>query len=169
MPIQDLLPELRKAANMTQADLAARLYVTRQAVSRWETGETTPSIDMVKLISSVLDVPVLKLLEIPDEPVCQSCGTAFSAPGTEHGKDSDGKPDSDYCQWCYNCGSFTQECMYELIESTAPFFAEATGVSVEVAISYLGAFIPSLKRWHQQQQHHENRQESNYQKDCKDC
>lgn len=34
MPIRDLLPRLRKAANMTQADLAARLYVTRQAVSR---------------------------------------------------------------------------------------------------------------------------------------
>nr|WP_273399841.1 zinc ribbon domain-containing protein [Bifidobacterium indicum] len=168
MPIQDQLPQLRKAANMTQADLAARLYVTRQAVSRWETGETTPSIDMVKLIASVLEVPVLKLLEIPDEPVCQSCGTAFSAPGTSHGEERDGTTNSDYCQWCYSSGSFTQQDMDELIESTAPFFAEATGVSVEVAISYLGAFIPSLKRWHQQQQHRVNHRESNTQKDCKD-
>ena len=158
MPIRDLLPRLRKAANMTQADLAARLSVTRQAVSRWETGKTSPSIDMAKLIAYVLEVPVVELLEIPEGPVCQSCGTPFSSSGMEQGREDDGSRNPDYCQWCYHSGSFTQQQMDDLIESTAPCFAEATGVSVEVAVSYLGAFLPSLKRWHHQNHHEEDRE-----------
>ncbi|MEK0306665.1 zinc ribbon domain-containing protein [Bifidobacterium favimelis] len=150
MPIRDLLPRLRKAANMTQADLAGRLYVTRQAVSRWETGETSPGIDMAKLIAYVLEVPVVELLEIPQGPVCQSCGTPFSSPDMERSLEDDGSGNADYCRWCYSAGVFTQQGMDDLIEATAPCFAQATGVSIEVAVSYLGAFLPSLKRWHRQ-------------------
>ena len=38
--------------NLTQDQLAAKLFVTRQAVSRWERGEVTPGIDMMKLITT---------------------------------------------------------------------------------------------------------------------
>ena len=61
MTIKDVLPKLRQDKGMTQQELASKLYVTRQAVSRWETGETTPSIDMAKLIASVLDEPVMRV------------------------------------------------------------------------------------------------------------
>ena len=40
------------AHNLTQDQLAAKLFVTRQAVSRWERGEVTPGIDMMKLITT---------------------------------------------------------------------------------------------------------------------
>ena len=65
MAIKDVLPQMRKERGLTQEELARRLYVTRQAVSRWETGETTPSIDMAKLIALALDVPVMRLLDLP--------------------------------------------------------------------------------------------------------
>ena len=41
MALKDKLPELRERAGFTQQTLAEKLFVTRQAISRWETGETT--------------------------------------------------------------------------------------------------------------------------------
>ena len=38
MPIKDTIAAIRKEAGITQEEMARRLYVTRQAVSRWETG-----------------------------------------------------------------------------------------------------------------------------------
>ena len=42
MEIQGILKNLREKNNLTQEQLAERVQVTRQAVSRWETGETPP-------------------------------------------------------------------------------------------------------------------------------
>ena len=78
MAIKDILPQLRRDRGLTQEELAARLYVTRQAVSRWENGETTPNIDMTKLLATVLAVPVACLLEMP-ERFCQSCGMPLAS------------------------------------------------------------------------------------------
>lgn len=39
MEIQDILKKLREKNNLTQEQLAERVHVTRQAVSRWETGK----------------------------------------------------------------------------------------------------------------------------------
>ena len=44
METKDVIVRLRNQNNMTQEELAEKVYVTRQAVSRWETGETTPNI-----------------------------------------------------------------------------------------------------------------------------
>lgn len=45
MSISESIKAHREARGMTQQQLAERLYITRQAVSRWEIGETTPGID----------------------------------------------------------------------------------------------------------------------------
>ena len=48
MKPQDILRELRQKNHLTQDQLAEKLFVTRQAVSRWEAGETTPNVETLK-------------------------------------------------------------------------------------------------------------------------
>ena len=151
MAIKDVLPEIRKERGITQEELAAKVFVTRQAVSRWETGETTPSIDMAKLLASVLDVPVLRLLDLPQEPACQCCGTPFSVPNMPKGVDADGAENPDYCKWCYDGGQFSNATMDDVIEHSAPYLVQATGVSLDEAVSFMGALLPSLARWKKDQ------------------
>ena len=74
MEIQDILKNLREKNNLTQEQLAERVQVTRQAVSRWETGETQPNTDTLKLLSRVFDVSINTLLGSPRQLVCQCCG-----------------------------------------------------------------------------------------------
>ena len=147
MTIKDVLPEIRKEKGLTQEELAAKVYVTRQAVSRWETGETTPSIDMAKLLASVLDVPVVRLLDLPQEPACQCCGTPFSVPNMPKGSDADGAENPNYCKWCYDEGQFASATMDDVIEKSAPYLMQATGVSLDEAVSFMGALLPTLARW----------------------
>ena len=147
MSIKDTLPRLRQARSLTQQQLAARLFVTRQAVSRWETGETTPGIDMAKLIAVALDVPITVLLDLPAEPACQCCGAPFSVPHMPYGTDADGRENPDYCKWCYDNGEFADADMDEVIEHSAPYLAQSSGMSLDEAVSFMGALLPGLKRW----------------------
>ena len=147
MAIKDVLPQARKAKGLTQEERARKVFVTRQAVSRWETGETTPSIDMTKLLASVLDVPVMHLLDLPHEPTCQCCGTPFSVPDMDKGTDANGSENPDYCKWCYNGGEFTYKTMDDVIETSAPYLVQATGMSLDEAVSFMGALLPTLGRW----------------------
>ena len=147
MATKDVLAQLRKEAGMTQEELARKVFVTRQAVSRWETGETTPGIDMTKLLASVLNVPVTRLLDLPQEPSCQCCGTPFSVPNMERGVDSDGTENPAYCKWCYDKGAFAYETMDDVIETSAPYLVEATGMSLDEAVSFMGALLPTLDHW----------------------
>ena len=71
MEIQGILKNLREKNNLTQEQLAERVQVTRQAVSRWETGETQPNTDTLKLLSRVFDVSINTLLGSPRQLVCQ--------------------------------------------------------------------------------------------------
>lgn len=66
MPMKDTIAAIRKEAGLTQEEMARRLYVTRQAISRWEQGTTEPGIDMLKLIARELDVPVTALIDMPE-------------------------------------------------------------------------------------------------------
>ena len=126
--------------------MARRLYVTRQAISRWEQGTTEPGIDMLKLIARELDVPVTALLDMP-EHYCQSCGMMFTGPD-QHGHEADGSETEDFCRWCYDGGAYTYETtMDEMIEDCAPRMAEAMGWTVDEAASLLGAVLPTLRRW----------------------
>lgn len=51
MNTAEVLLELRKQNHLTQDALAERLHVTRQAVSRWENGETLPNVETLKQLS----------------------------------------------------------------------------------------------------------------------
>lgn len=150
MSIGEVISQVRKSRGMTQSELADRVMVTRQAVSRWETGATTPGVDMCKLLASALDVPVTRLLEAPPGPHCQSCGMPI--PGQEqHGLEADGTRSEDYCAWCYEDGAFVgPETLDELIEHSAPYIAEGTHISQDEAVSYMSAVLPHLRRWRDQ-------------------
>ena len=70
----DILKELRQKHNLTQEELAERVLVTRQAVSRWETGETQPNTETLKLLSREYSVSINTLLGSPRQLFCQCCG-----------------------------------------------------------------------------------------------
>ena len=64
METKDVLLKLRTEKGLSQEELAEKLYVTRQAVSRWENGDTVPNTDTLKLLSRFFDVSINTLLVI---------------------------------------------------------------------------------------------------------
>ena len=62
MDFSEKLTQLRKSKNMTQEELAEKLFVSRAAVSKWESGRGLPNIDSLRAISTLFDVTVDELL-----------------------------------------------------------------------------------------------------------
>lgn len=62
MNLAEKLIYLRKKQGLTQLELAEKLDVSRQAVSRWEVGATIPSTDNLKILGDLYEVPVDYLL-----------------------------------------------------------------------------------------------------------
>ena len=58
MQTKDVIIKMRTQKGMTQEELAKKVFVTRQAVSRWESGETTPNTETLKLLSNLFDVSI---------------------------------------------------------------------------------------------------------------
>lgn len=58
----DRLTDLRKAQHMTQADLAKKLNISPQAVSKWETGESIPDIEMLELLADLYGLTLDELI-----------------------------------------------------------------------------------------------------------
>ena len=56
MSTQDVIYRLRTQKGLSQDELAEKVFVTRQAVSRWETGETIPGTETLKLLSNLFKV-----------------------------------------------------------------------------------------------------------------
>ncbi len=61
--LKENLIALRKSRGLSQNDIALKLYVSRQAVSKWERGESTPDVDTIIAISQLYDVSVDELLK----------------------------------------------------------------------------------------------------------
>ena len=74
MQTKDILLTLRTQHGLSQDELAEKVFVTRQAVSRWETGETTPNTDTLKLLAALFDVSIDALLGEPRAVICHHCG-----------------------------------------------------------------------------------------------
>ena len=74
MEVNKVLYELRIKNGFTQEELAEKVHVTRQAVSRWETGETMPNTETLKLLSNLYNVSINTLLGSPNKLICQCCG-----------------------------------------------------------------------------------------------
>lgn len=58
------LLELRKANNLSQNALAEKLHMSRQAISRWETGKTVPDIETLKKLSVLYNISLDELISL---------------------------------------------------------------------------------------------------------
>ena len=71
METGNILYNLRTERGLSQDELAERVFATRQAVSRWETGETRPGVETLKLLSKFFNVSINTLLGSPRQLICQ--------------------------------------------------------------------------------------------------
>lgn len=144
MDTKDVLRELRVKSGLSQDELAEKVFVTRQAVSRWENGETVPNTEALKLLSKLFDVSINTLLGSPRRLVCQCCGMPLE--DAMIGRDKDGALNEDYCKWCYADGTYTYGDMDELIDVCIPHMVKE-GFTEEQARSYMKQMLPNLDYW----------------------
>lgn len=57
------IAELRKKNNLSQEELAEKVAVARQTISKWEIGDTTPDINQVKIISKIFNISIDELVD----------------------------------------------------------------------------------------------------------
>ena len=147
MEMKETLRRLREREGLTQDEMAQRLHLTRQAVSRWETGDTQPGIETLKLISKEFSVSVNTLLGSPKTLVCQCCGMPLTEDG-QISTEPDGAMNEDYCKWCYKDGAFAYTSMQQLIDFCVPMLAEQhPELTAEQVRSMMEAQLPRLKHW----------------------
>lgn len=92
------LISLRKEKGLTQIDLAEKLNVSRQAISKWEVGTTVPGTDKLKALSELYGVSVDYLLNDDMDLPPQPAGEPVQAPSVPVAKD-DGKKASPHLMW----------------------------------------------------------------------
>ena len=141
---KDVLLALRTDRGLSQDELAEKVFVTRQAVSRWENGETVPGTETLKLLSSLFGVSINTLLGQPQKKVCQCCGMPLEDEIISH--NSDGSLNDDYCKWCYADGTYTYSNMDELIKVCIPHMV-SDEFTEEQARAYMSALLPTLDYW----------------------
>ena len=151
METKDAILQLRKDLGISQDEFAEKLFVTRQAISRWENGETIPNTDTLKMLANTFHVSVDYLLG-HTPPQCQSCGMALEQ-DSDRGTESDGSKSQEYCAFCYQQGEFVHAItMEEMAEHNLQDLAdwnESVGLHLtkEEARAQLLEFLPTLKRW----------------------
>lgn len=141
---KDILSRLRTERGLSQDELAEQMFVTRQAVSRWENGETTPNVETLKRLSQFFDVSINTLLGAPRKLICQCCGMPLEDATTS--KEPDGSFNEDYCKWCYADGVFHYTSEQQLIDFCVEHMATEQWPAEQVR-AHMEAMLPNLKHW----------------------
>ena len=144
MDTQNIFYKLRTRDSLSQDDVAEKVFVTRQAVSRWENGETVPNTETLKLLSKLFNVSINTLLGSPQKLVCQCCGMPLD--DSIISREKDGTLNENYCQWCYADGTYTYSDMDELIDVCAGHMVSEE-FTEEQARAYLKQRLPELDYW----------------------
>lgn len=144
METKDIILELRTKNNLSQEELAEKVYVTRQAVSRWENGETVPNVETLKLLSKLFDVSINTLLGSPRRLICQCCGMPLD--DTTVSKEPDGTFNEEYCKWCYTDGKYVYTNLDEMIDFLSGHMANENYTPEQVR-EYLKVRLPQLNHW----------------------
>ena len=146
MEIRDILKTLREKKHLTQEQLAEHVMVSRQAVSRWETGETQPNTDTLKLLSRECDVSINTLRGSPRQLICQCCGMPLSEDDMIS-REPDGSYNEDYCKWCYVGGAFAYESKDGLLDFLISHMPNPDNTPEEVRKSQYDQYLSQLKHW----------------------
>nr|WP_325215750.1 zinc ribbon domain-containing protein [uncultured Oscillibacter sp.] len=142
MNFKDHFTALRKKAGLSQSEIAEKLFVTRQAVSRWEQGGTVPEIETLQAISKLFNVTINDLLGYPTDLRCQSCGMPLTP--EQMGRNPDGTLSRHYCKWCWDNGDFLRDCtLEEMVEQCLPHMPG----DPEANRTYMAELLPTLDRW----------------------
>ena len=144
METKDMIRELRTKNGLSQDELAEKVFVTRQAVSRWENGETTPNTETLKLLSKLFDVSINTLLGSPRQLICQCCGMPLD--DTSISKEKDGFFNEEYCKWCYADGEYMYHDMDDLIDVCVGHMANDQFTPEQVR-AYMKDMLPKLDYW----------------------
>ena len=144
METKEIIAALRAQKGLSQEQLAEQVYVTRQAVSRWERGETIPNTETLKQLSKLFDVSINTLLGSPRTLVCQCCGMPLEDAAIS--REPDGTFNEEYCKWCYAEGRFA----YTSVEALTDFLVGHMSneqFTPEQGRAYFSAQLPELKHW----------------------
>lgn len=144
METKEVLLKLRTEKGLSQEELAEKVYVTRQAVSRWENGDTVPGTETLKLLSRLFDVSINTLLGSPRQLICQCCGMPLD--DTNISKEPNGDFNEEYCKWCYSDGKYAYTDMNSLIDFCAKHFANEN-FPPEKMRAYMEESLPKLNHW----------------------
>lgn len=144
METKDILLKLRMQKGLTQEELAEKVYVTRQAVSRWENGDTVPNTETLKVLSKFYGVSINTLLGSPRQLICQCCGMPLD--DSTISKETDGEFNEDYCKWCYTDGEFKYKSVEQLIDFCTEHMASDSWPAEQVR-AHMEAVVPNLKHW----------------------
>ena len=144
METKDVILQLRTQKGLSQDELAEKIMVTRQAVSRWENGETVPNTETLKLLSQEFDVSINTLLGAPRQLVCQCCGMPLEDASTS--REPDGAFNEEYCKWCYTGGTFKYTSKEQLIDFCVAHMASEAWPAEQVR-AHMEAVVPGLKHW----------------------
>ncbi len=146
MEAKNVIYKLRTKHGFSQDELAEKIHVTRQAVSRWETGETVPNTETLKLLSKLFDVSINTLLGSPRKLICQCCGMPLEDAFIS--KEPDGTLNEEYCKWCYSDGKFVYTSLEELTDFLVVHMSNENWPP-EQARAYFEAQLPTLNHWKQ--------------------
>ncbi len=146
MEMKDTLKSLREKHGLTQEQLAERLMVTRQAVSRWETGETQPNTDTLKLLSREFDISINTLLGAPRQLICQCCGMPLNEDDMIS-REPDGSFNEDYCKWCYADGRFAYDSKAGLLDFLISHMPNPDNIPEAERRTQYDMYLSQLKHW----------------------
>ena len=146
MEMREILKNLRMSNNLTQDQMAERVMVTRQAVSRWETGETQPNTDTLKLLSREFNISINTLLGFPRQLVCQCCGMPLNDDDVIS-RESDGSYNEDYCKWCYSEGVYAYNSKDDLIDYLVSHMPNPENLNEDERRKQFDSYISTLKHW----------------------
>ena len=146
MEVKEILKNLREKNNLTQEEMAQRVNVTRQAVSRWETGETQPNPEMLKVLSHVFDVSINTLLGAPRNLICQCCGMPLSE-DSMISRETDGSFNEDYCKWCYSAGKFVYKTKDTLLDFLVQTIPNPENHNADERRKLFDSHLSQLKHW----------------------